>query len=485
MSAGDAQRIFTGIGASYDRVATTLSLGQDPRWRRALVDAIDARPTDRLLDVATGTGMVAQALHDRYGCTIVGLDQSADMLGVARTRKGVYESIVDGHAEHLPFPDASFDHLTFTYLLRYVDDPAATMRELARVVKPGGRIAMVEFGLPTGIWRPLWWLYTRLGLRIGGRVVSAKWSSVGAFLGPNIERFYARHPLAAVEGYWREAGLTNVRTRRMSLGGGVVMSATKVEPPQTPAPTSLTEAPAPPSASLAPAFYAARGGGWRDYWTLLHPPYTVWHLSYVLLGAALAPSPDPKIVAGALVAFGLAVGVGAHAFDELNGRPLRTRIPTPVLVALGSAALLVSVAIGLIGASMFGPLFLLFVAGGAALVILYGFEVPPVHTDIGFALGWGAFPVAATAYAAGAQPIPIVLAAFAAALLSLAQRRLSTRARSIRRRAVAVSGEIEYADGSHETIDAHALIGAPEGALSILWVAMAAIALAVLLARWL
>src|SRR5450759_2534553 len=158
-----------------------------------------------------------------------------------------------------------------------------TMRELARVVKPGGRVAMVEFGVPSGIWRPLWWLYTRIGLPLGGRVVAAKWFAVGAFLGPSIERFYALHSPAAVERYWQEAGLGDVRTLRMSLGGGVVMSATKVEPPQAPAP-----------ASLAPAFYAARGGGWRDYWTLLHPPYTAWHLSYVLLGAALSPAPDPR-----------------------------------------------------------------------------------------------------------------------------------------------------------------------------------------------
>jgi demethylmenaquinone methyltransferase / 2-methoxy-6-polyprenyl-1,4-benzoquinol methylase len=227
MAAADAERIFTGIAGSYDRVATILSLGQDPRWRRALVDAIDARPTDRVLDVATGTGMVAQALHDRYGCAVVGLDQSADMLRVARTRDGVFEKVIEARAERLPFTDASFDHLTFTYLLRYIDDPAATMRELARVVKPGGRVAMVEFGVPRGIWRPLWWLYTRVGLPLAGRVVSARWSAVGAFLGPSIDRFYAHHPLAAVERYWLEAGLGDVRTRRMSLGGGIVMSATK------------------------------------------------------------------------------------------------------------------------------------------------------------------------------------------------------------------------------------------------------------------
>jgi demethylmenaquinone methyltransferase / 2-methoxy-6-polyprenyl-1,4-benzoquinol methylase len=227
MAAADAPRIFTGIADSYDRVATVLSLGQDPRWRRALVEAIDAAPTDRVLDVATGTGMVAQELHDRFGCSVVGLDQSADMLRMARSRDGVFETIVEGRAEELPFEDGAFDHLTFTYLLRYVDDPAATMRELARVVRPGGRVAMVEFGLPGGAWRPAWWLYTRIGLPVAGRIVSTNWSSVGAFLGPSIERFYARHRVEAVEGYWRDAGLRHVRVRRMSLGGGVVMSATK------------------------------------------------------------------------------------------------------------------------------------------------------------------------------------------------------------------------------------------------------------------
>jgi hypothetical protein len=239
------------------------------------------------------------------------------------------------------------------------------------------------------------------------------------------------------------------------------------------------------SASLAPAFYAADGGGWRDYWTLLHPPYTAWHLSYVLLGAAVSPAPDPRIVVGALVAFGLAVGVGAHAFDELKGRPLRTRIPEPVLIVLGTAAMLIAVVLGLVAATMLGPLFLVFVAAGAAIVPLYAFEAPLVHSDIGFALGWGAFPVVTVSFATGGHPVPTALAAFAAVLLSLAQRRLSTRARTIRRRAVAVQGEITYEDGSRETIDAHSVIGAPEGALSVLWLASFAGALALLLAHWL
>lgn len=475
MVTADAQRIFTGIARSYDRVAAVLSFGQDPRWRRALVDAVAASPDDRVLDVATGTGMVAAELVRRYACRVVGLDQSEDMLRVARSRAGIFEDLVVGRAERLPFPDGSFDHLTFTYLLRYVDDPAAVMRELVRVVRPGGRVAALEFGVPAGVWRPLWWLYTRVGLPIAGRVVSAKWASVGAFLGPSIERFYARHPQQAVERYWRDAGLTGVRSTRMSLGGGIVMSATRAASP-------MPEVRPP---QLAPAFYATTSGGWRDYWTLLHPPYTVWHLSYVLLGAALAPSPDPRIIAGALVAFGLAVGVGAHAFDELRGRPLRTRIPAPVLVALGSTALGIAIALGVIASTVLGPVFALFVAGGAALVLAYAYEMPVVHSDLGFALGWGAFPVVTTAYAVGAQPVPIALAALAAALLSMAQRRLSTRARAIRRRAAAVSGEVRYSDGTRETLDAASLISAPEGALRLLWLAIFATALAALASRWL
>jgi demethylmenaquinone methyltransferase/2-methoxy-6-polyprenyl-1,4-benzoquinol methylase len=473
--AGDAERIFTGIGRSYDRVATVLSFGQDPRWRHALVDAIAAKPNDRVLDVATGTGMVAEALVRRYGCHVVGLDQSQDMLALARERNGVFDQLVEARAERLPFPDASFDHLTFTYLLRYVDDPAATLRELARVVKPGGRVAMVEFAVPHGVWHPLWFLYTRIGLPILGQIVSRKWSVVGGFLGPNISGFYRRHPQAAIERYWRDAGLSGVRTRRMSLGGGIVMSATKAVVPATAAPPE----------PLAPAFYAARSGGWRDYWTLLHPPYTVWHLSYVLLGASLAPSPDPRIVAGALLAFALGVGVAAHAFDELRGRPLRTRIPSRVLVALGTVALGIAIGLGLYAATILGPLFLLFVAVGGALVLLYAFEAPIVHSDTGFALGWGAFPVLTAAYATGAHPVAALLAASAAALLSLAQRRLSTRARSVRRRAIAVSGEVVYADGSRETIDRDSFIAAPEGALRVLWLAVFAVAAGALLSRWL
>ena len=136
---------------------------------------MDAKPGQLVLDVATGTGLVAQALRERYGCRVIGLDQSADMLAAARERDGVFAGIVRARAERLPFPDASFDHVTFTYLLRYVDDPAATLRELARVLRPGGHLSTLEFGGPGGLAYPFWWLYTRVGLPLAGWVVSARW----------------------------------------------------------------------------------------------------------------------------------------------------------------------------------------------------------------------------------------------------------------------------------------------------------------------
>jgi demethylmenaquinone methyltransferase/2-methoxy-6-polyprenyl-1,4-benzoquinol methylase len=206
-------------------VAALFSFGQDPRWRRAMVAAVGARPEERVLDVATGTGLVARALKERYGCTVVGLDQSEQMLSRAQPLVGpVYERLVRGEAERLPFEDGEFDALTFTYLLRYVDDPAATMRELARVVRPGGRIAMLEFHVPPRpVLYPAWWLYTRVGLPVLGRFVSRDWHEVGRFLGPSIDGFWARHPLPDVAEMWRAGGIGSVEARKMSLGGGVVM----------------------------------------------------------------------------------------------------------------------------------------------------------------------------------------------------------------------------------------------------------------------
>ncbi len=225
-----ARRLFAGVAPSYERVATVLSFGQDPRWRRALVSSIAAQSGDRVLDVATGTGMVARALVSRYKCRVIGLDQSAHMLAAAtRAASPTHPAqFVCAQGERLPFADASFDHVTFTYLLRYVDDPAATIRELARVLRPGGRLAMLEFGLPANpLWRFLWRAYTRVGLRLAGRLISASWSAVGDFLGPSIERFYTLHPQAEIEHYWHAAGFEALIVQRMSLGGGTIMTATK------------------------------------------------------------------------------------------------------------------------------------------------------------------------------------------------------------------------------------------------------------------
>ena len=224
-----ARSLFAPLGPSYDRTAALLSFGQDPRWRRFLVSRVRAQPGDRVLDVATGTGAVAIELARRRGCSVVGLDQSPEMLAVARervARAGLVGRIelVEGHADALPFPDESFDALTFTYLLRYVNDPAATLRELARVVAPGGTIASLEFAVPPRpIPRALWELWVRIGLPTAGRALSPGWHEVGRFLGPSIRGFYGRLRLEEILRLWHEAGVDDVRARLLSLGGGVVI----------------------------------------------------------------------------------------------------------------------------------------------------------------------------------------------------------------------------------------------------------------------
>ncbi len=229
-----ALELFAPLPRHYDRVAAVLSFGQDPRWRRAMVGAVGAKPGERVLDVATGTGLVAAELVRRYGCDVVGLDQSPQMLARARRRLELdpllaeHVKLMGGEAERLPFPDGEFDHLTFTYLLRYVDDPRATLRELARVVRPGGRVASLEFAVPVApLWRALWRAYAHVGLPTLGRLVSREWAETGRFLARSIPDFYDRYPIQQVVEMWRAAGIGEVEVRPMSLGGGLVMWGTK------------------------------------------------------------------------------------------------------------------------------------------------------------------------------------------------------------------------------------------------------------------
>jgi demethylmenaquinone methyltransferase / 2-methoxy-6-polyprenyl-1,4-benzoquinol methylase len=220
MSEVDAKELFAPLGPSYDRVGAALSLGQDPLWRRFLVSRLP--PGGHALDVATGTGLVARELI-RRGFDVTGVDQSPEMLAVARRRFGDAVELVEASASSLPFADDAFDHLTFTYLLRYVDDPGATLTELARVVRPGGTLASLEFGVPDGLVRPLWEIYVRGVLPVAGRVLRQGWAEVGDFLGGSIRAFWATYPIERQLVLWHAAGLQGVEVRRLSLGGAVVM----------------------------------------------------------------------------------------------------------------------------------------------------------------------------------------------------------------------------------------------------------------------
>jgi demethylmenaquinone methyltransferase / 2-methoxy-6-polyprenyl-1,4-benzoquinol methylase len=223
-----ARDLFAPLGPTYDRYASLLSFGQDPRWRSFLVSRIQP-DASRVLDVASGTAAVAIELaRSEPGRAIVGVDQSTEMLAAGRERvgrAGLSERVElrEARAEALPFADGEFDALTFTYLLRYIDDVPATLRELVRVVRPGGTVAMLEFGLPRGAWRPLWELYVRAGLPAAGAVVSPGWHEVGRFLGPSIRGFWERWPEPRLIDAWREAGVADVGSRRLSLGGGIVV----------------------------------------------------------------------------------------------------------------------------------------------------------------------------------------------------------------------------------------------------------------------
>ena len=225
-----AQKLFTPLPGRYDRLAELLSMGQNGRWRRAMVDHIVPDAPGLILDVASGPAGVALQLADRSTARVVGIDLTLDMLregqhNVAERGMANQVQLVAGRAEQTPFADATFDALTFTYLLRYVDDPQATLIELARLVKPGAAVASLEFLLPQSrFWRFWWWGYTRLLLPAGGWLTGGKaWFEVGRFLGPNISAHYRRYPVGWTIDAWRRAGFTDVSVRRMSLGGGLIM----------------------------------------------------------------------------------------------------------------------------------------------------------------------------------------------------------------------------------------------------------------------
>ncbi|HSL58866.1 MAG TPA: class I SAM-dependent methyltransferase [Acidimicrobiales bacterium] len=232
-----ARQLFHGLPDRYDTLAEVLSFGQNGRWRRALVDAIAGSRPASVLDVATGPAGVALEIEDRTGADVTGLDVTEAMLrrGVANVdRAGRSHRIrfVLGHGERLPFPDASFDAVSFTYLLRYVGDPGSTVAELARVTKPGGVLANLEFHVPTGAWHPLWLLYTRLVLPAAGFVTGGReWFDVGRFLGPSISEHYRRYPMSWHREAWAAAGIEDVQVRLMSVGGGLVMWGTRAAGP--------------------------------------------------------------------------------------------------------------------------------------------------------------------------------------------------------------------------------------------------------------
>jgi len=230
----------------------------------------------------------------------------------------------------------------------------------------------------------------------------------------------------------------------------------------------VDETPLDPPADQRAAYYAARPGGWRDWWTLLHPPYTAWHLAYVVIGACLAPVINATRLIATLLAFFFAVGLAAHALDELHGRPLRTRIPSVALVVVAGVGLAGSIALGVEGIAQVGWALVPFLVVGPVLVVAYNFEMfgGVIHNDLGFAASWGAFPVL-TAYVAqtGRLAVAPLIAAVGAAALSAAQRALSTPARLLRRQSADVVGAITLIDGGTIPVDRAALLAPLEQAL--------------------
>ena len=378
-----ARRLFAGIAPQYERMGALLSFGQDARWRRFLVSRTNAVPGARVLDVAAGTQLVSRALAAGRNVRVVALDQSEPMLRAGREPNrlaGLDDRIrpVLGQAERLPFGDDAFDAVSFTYLLRYVDDPGGTVRELARVLRAG------RVDRDARVLRP--------GRRAGS----------GGLVDPDPGRDAPDRDrrLTGVGAHGRLPRTQHLAFRRSSSAGGVgpmVPGGGDPARPDEVVPVRLRGRALGCEGTVSdgrPAFYALAPGGWRDWWTLLHPPYTLWHLSYVALGAATAAELDLYRLGLTLLGFFLGVGLAAHALDELRGRPLGTSIPDGVLIGLAIASLCGAAAIGVIGIVQVSGWLAVFIAVGAFLVVAYNLELfgGAFHSDLWFALAWGGFP---------------------------------------------------------------------------------------------
>ena len=357
-----AQDLFQPLPRRYDLLEELLSFGQNGRWRREMVAHVDHDDPSAMLDVATGTAGVALALTRRTNAQITGIDITEAMLRrgherVARAGAADRVRLVVGQAERLPFPDDSFDALTFTYLLRYVADPAATLRELARESSGRARRSQVwssrcrrtgSGGPGGGCTRAACYR-----LRAMSRAVV---SGVGsdASSDPTSRRTTTATPVA-----WTIRSVEGRRTRERRRSFDEPGRRARDVGPE-----------AGPLSMARPAFYAARPGGWRDWWTMLHPPYTAWHLSYVVIGATLAPRTDGARLVATLLAFFFAVGVAAHALDELHGRPLAHHHSDRMARRRSAAGgLLIACALGFVGVATVGPGLLAFIVIGPLLVL--------------------------------------------------------------------------------------------------------------------
>ena len=478
-SARPARALFAPLGPTYDRYARLLSFGQDPRWRRFLVSRVEAAPGDTVLDVATGTAAVAIELARRTGCSVVGVDQSPEMLAAGRARverAGLGERIrlVEGRAEALPFEDASFDALTFTYLYRYVEDAGATLRELARVVRPGGTMASLEFGVPPHpLARALWELYVRVGLPLAGRRDLARLAR-----GRPLPR--AEHPRARAAAAARPAARAVARGRDR---GRAVAAAEPRRRRRHLGPARVTEARAPGVLRAR----AAEAGATTSRCS------TRRTRSGISPTSRSAPRSRPRRTAGrlawTLAAFALALGIGAHALDELHGRPLGDGDPGPRPLGarrrLGrgrgrdrrrrGARVDVLAAPARRRRRRARRPRTTSSSGAAACTPTCGSRSPGAR-----------FPLL-TAYLAVAERLraEALLAAAFAALLSLAQRRLSTPVRTLRRRVAACRGS-DRAPGRPARAarrTTHCSPG-PEGALRALTAATVALAVALLVLRF-